>query len=203
MAHAAPLRAQGGRADQLLSALVQVARLGHHLVPATQELGEVLGQLLEGDVGLLDEPVLELGLVVTQGGRAGQVVQVQLALPEKRLQPERHLAQPHLKLLADLELQRRLRAGVPDVGQPSEGQEHQRDHHQGQPGGDAEPHASPPTHAGPLGMRVAGAEAAPAAIPLRNELTSGRGRLHWRPTLPRRRMVSLDAAKPVTRSRTA
>ena len=83
----APLRfdAMGRRADQLLAALVQIARLGHDLVAAAQELSEVLGQLLERDVGLLDESVLELGLVVAQRGRAGQVVEVQLALPEKRL----------------------------------------------------------------------------------------------------------------------
>ena len=76
VAVAAPLGAAGGRADQLLPVLVQIARLGHHLVAATQELGEVLGQLLERDVGLLHEPVLELGMVVAQAraswpGRTG------------------------------------------------------------------------------------------------------------------------------------
>ena len=73
VARGAWLDAMRGRAHQHLPRFVEIARLGHDLVAAAQELGEVVRQLLEGDVRFLHESVLELGLVVAQRRRAGQV----------------------------------------------------------------------------------------------------------------------------------
>jgi hypothetical protein len=132
--------APDGGADQLLPGLVQIARLGHHLVTAPDELLEVLGELLQRDLGFLHEAIVELGMVVPQRGRAGEVVEVKLALSQEGSQAKTHLPEPRLELFTNLELERRLRLGVPDVGEASEREENQRNHHECQLRGDAKSH---------------------------------------------------------------
>ena len=126
------------RADQLLAGLVHIARLGDNLVAPAQELSEVLGQLLQRDVGFLDQSVVELGMVVAQRRRARQVVEIELALPEERPQPERHLTEAHLQLLADLELHAPPSCSSTRRRPGPEREQDERDHHQRQPGGDTE-----------------------------------------------------------------